>query len=149
MSRVVFYALRFRGETVELSPGRFWSESRATLRGEQLDTRLERVAGDEAVCRHELDLRPDGTLATAGELAFGTTGALTFRGAGRLCAALEAGSRHGTVLSEVSGGRGAFAGTSGSIASLFLLSDTGTLTDHHLGLLALGPDSQTEPDPCG
>ena len=43
--------------------------------------------------------------------------------------------RHGAALLEVVGGTGRLLDAQGWITSNFLLSDTGDLTDNHLGLL--------------
>jgi hypothetical protein len=126
----VTYCLHLRGEAVELAPGRFWAETRATLDG------LTEVLGDgEAVCRRELELLAGGSFVQRGEVSFGGGSALTFRAVGGLADSPGPGLRHGAAVCEVTGGRGLLAGARGSIASTFLLADAGELTDHHLGLL--------------
>ena len=52
------------------------------------------------------------------------------------------GLSHGASTWKVDGGAGTFAGATGRIVSNFLLSDTGELTDHHLGVLFLA-ESET------
>lgn len=142
MSEPVTYALRFRGEAVELSRGRFWAECRAQgcvfLRAtgpDSLSSRFDGFGGFEALCRRNFELHEDGSLVEAGEVSFGAGDAITFRAHGGLRESLDPRLRHGTALCEVTGGRGRLAGAHGSIASQFLLSDSGDLTDHHLGLL--------------
>jgi hypothetical protein len=128
----VTYCLHLHGEAVELAPGRFWAETRAHLAG------LAELGEGEAVCRRELELLATGSLVQRGEISFGDGAAVTFRAVGGLAASPGQGVRHGTAVCEVTGGRGRLAGASGSIASAFLLADSGELTDHHLGLLFLG-----------
>ena len=125
------YCLHLRGEAVELAPGRFWAETRGLLDGP--------LGEGEAVCRRELELLAGGSLVQRGEISLGEGGAVTFRAVGGLAESPGAGVRHGTAVCEVTGGRGRLAGVRGSIATTFLLADTGELTDHHLGLLFLEP----------
>jgi hypothetical protein len=141
--RVPFtYALRFRGEAVALGQDRYWAESRArdgtlvrALGPGGAVGRLDGFEGGDPVCRHELDLRGDGSFASRGEIRFGAGNALTFSAHGRLGDAPAPRLRHGRVLYEVTGGSGWLAGATGSISSQFLLADDGELTDHQLGLL--------------
>jgi hypothetical protein len=127
------------GEAVELAPGRFWTETRASLGG------LAGVFGDgDAVCRRELELLQTGALVQRGEIAFGGGAAITFRAVGGLADGPGPGVRHGTAVCEVTGGRGRLAGVRGSIASAFLLADSGELTDHHLGLLFVERSAKEE-----
>jgi hypothetical protein len=124
----ISFALRFKGEAVALDDGRLWAESRAP-------------AGiEEALCRRELDVNEDGTLAETGVLSFGDDAAITFRARGALTAGPDPAIRHGTAVLEVTGGTGRLAGARGFVTSNFLLAETGELTDHHCGLLFLDPE---------
>ena len=137
MNPIVF-ALTFTGEAVELDGGRFWMESRALPHG--IDTapeRIDRIEADGAICRRNLELWADGSLVQTGEITFGVDDAMTFRARGVLGGSPDPHLRHGTAVFEVTGGRGRLAGARGFVTSNFLLSDTGDLTDHHLGLLFL------------
>jgi hypothetical protein len=127
------FALRFRGEAVELDPGRFWAETRAAV---GLDP-LEWLDAVEALCRRELVLSDDGSFVQTGEISFGRDDSITFRAQGELGASPQARLRHGTAVLEVTGGRGRLAGARGLVTSNFLLSDAGDLNDHHFGLLFL------------
>ena len=136
--KLISFALQFKGEAVELDGGRFWAETRADPVG--LDTSAERPDGieaDGALCRRNLELWADGSLVQTGEITFGAGDAVTFRARGTLGASPDPHLRHGTAVFEVTGGRGRLAGASGFVTSNFLLSDTGELTDHHLGLVFL------------
>ena len=135
----ISFALQFKGQAVELDVGRFWAETRARGRvglNETADV-LDRLGSDEALCRRDLELRDDGSLVQTGEISFGADDAITFRAKGELGATSDPHLRHGTAVLEVTGGRGQLAGARGFVTSNFLLSDTGELTDHHLGLLFL------------
>ena len=119
----ISFTLRFDGEVVALDGGRLWAESRAT-------------AGiAEVLCRRELDVAEDGSVAETGVLSFGDDAAITFSARGRLGASPDPAVRHGTAVLEVTGGSGKLSGARGFVTSNFLLSETGGLTDHHLGLL--------------
>jgi hypothetical protein len=123
--RPITFTLRFEGETVSLGDGRLWAESRA-------------AAGiEEALCRTELDVGHDGSVEETGVLSFGEDASLTFRAKGALRTSPDPTIRHGTAVLEITGGSGKLAGACGFVTSNFLLSETGELTDHHLGLLFL------------
>ena len=138
----IAFALRFHGEAVELDGGRFWVETRApacmfahVVGPDGAANRLDGIGAEEALCRRDLELRDDGSLVQTGEISFGAGDAITFRAEGELGASPDPRLRHGTAVFEVTGGRGRLAGARGFVTSNFLLSDTGELTDHHLGLL--------------
>jgi hypothetical protein len=136
------YALQFRGEAIALGGGRFRVESRAsscvfvTVVGRGgVDGRFQQVGQGEAVCKREIEMHEDGTLFESGEIAFAAGEAITFHARGVYRTSPDPRLRHGTAVCEVTGGRGRMAATRGFITSNFLLSETGELTDHHLGLL--------------
>lgn len=134
----IVFALTFTGEAVELDGGRFWMESRALP--DEIDMsskRIDRIEADGAICRRNLELWADGSLVQSGEITFGVEDAMTFRARGVLGRSPDPHTRHGTAVFEVTGGRGRLAGARGFVTSNFLLSDSGLLTDHHLGLLFL------------
>ena len=134
----ISFALQFTGEAVELDGGRFWAETRAVPVGiDASATRLDGIRTAEALCRRNLELWADGSLVQTGEITFGAGDAVTFRARGMLGASPDPHLRHGTAVFEVTGGRGRLAGATGFVTSNFLLSDSGELTDHHLGLLFL------------
>ena len=123
----ISFTLRFDGEVVSLDGRRLWAESRAT-------------AGiAEVLCRRELEVTEDGSLAETGVLSFGDYAAVTFRARGRLGASPDPAVRHGTAVLEITGGSGRLSDARGFVTSNFLLAETGELTDHHCGLLFLVP----------
>ncbi len=130
--RSVAFAIQLEGEAVELGGGRYWVETRALSAGAGS---LEGIGTGPALCRRDLELWEDGSLVETGELSFGAGDAITFRARGALGASPDPHRRHGTAVLEVTGGRGALAGARGYVTSNFLLSQSGELTDHHLGLL--------------
>ena len=135
----VTYALQFRGQAepagqVTLVAAR----APSTLLVSVVDRdgphgRFEDVGGAEAVFHATLD----GDGPVEGEVDFGGGTTLRLRAAGRHAArpAPRPHLRHGAALLEVVGATGRLSGASGWITSNFLLSDTGDLTDTHLGLL--------------
>lgn len=134
----IAFSLRLEGQAVELDGGRFWAETRAvpvaidgSVRG------FGGIAAERALCRRNLELWADGSLVQTGEISFGAGDAVTFRARGVLGPSRDPKLRHGTAVLEVTGGRGRLVGASGFVTSNFLLSHTGELTDHHLGLLFL------------
>jgi hypothetical protein len=121
---------------VELDGGRFWAETQlAGVRAAADTSSPEGIELGRAVCRRHLELWADGSLVQAGEISFGDADTMTFRARGALGSSADPRLRHGTAILEVTGGRGRLAGASGFVTSNFLLSETGELTDHHLGLL--------------
>jgi hypothetical protein len=97
----------------------------------------------EALLEGRVTLLGDGEFDLAGTVAFGDGSALRFRSLahGYIRPAPVAGMRVATAMCEIDGGAGELAAASGRITSSFLLSDTGELTDHQLGVIFL-PDER-------
>jgi hypothetical protein len=140
------YSLQFRGHATPLDPGVLIARASApscalvtTIDGDGVHGRLEPRDGGEALLELRLTLRDDTTFDEAGTVSFRNGHALRFRslGPGLLSRSPRPGVRHGTAICEVDDGSGALAGVTGRIASSFLVSDTGELTDNHLALLFL------------
>ena len=141
--------MQFRGRSTRLSPGVL--TARATAPSSALVTevssdgvhgRIEARAGDEAHLECRLTFLDDRRFDEVGTISFGSGNTLRFRSAtaGTLGSSPDPSLRHGTAEWEVDGGAGAFEGATGRIVSNFLLSDTGDLTDHQLGVVFLpGP----------
>lgn len=136
---LVTYALQFRGQVepagaVTLVAARAPSSLLVSIVDRDgPHGRFEDVGGTDAVFRATLD--GDGPLE--GEVDFGSGTTLTVRATGRHTAtpASRPYLRHGAALLEVVEGTGRLRGATGWITSNYLLSDTGDLTDTHLGLL--------------
>jgi hypothetical protein len=130
------FSLEFRGYSTSLSPGVVTARATAPSSG---------VAGDgEALLERRLTFLSETSFEEAGTISFGNGNALRFRsvGLGILDASPRAGLRQGTASWVVDGGAGAFAGSSGRIVSNFLVSETGELTDHQLGVVFLVDDAK-------
>jgi hypothetical protein len=135
----VTYALQFRGQ-VETTGERGTAVARASsamlvsiVDREGPHGRFEDLGAGEAVFRVALDR--SGPVGGFVDFGGGTT--LRLRAAERHAATTTRRPylRHGAALLEVVGGTGRLLDAQGWITSNFLLSDTGDLTDNHLGLL--------------
>jgi hypothetical protein len=115
------FELTLSGNAIEVDRGQLWVETTAEDCG--------------AVCRRRIEVWDDGSVAGRGDLSFSERDAISFRARGSIGASPDPHRRHGTAVLEVTGGRGRLAGARGYVTSNFLLSDTGALTDHHLGLV--------------
>lgn len=142
----VVISMQFRGQSTALSPGVL--TARATAPSCALVTRidesgvhghLEPTEGEEAHLECRLTFLDAHRFEEVGTISFGNGNALRFRttGTGSLERSSDPALRHGTAAWEVDGGAGAFTGASGRIVSNFLLSESGDLTDHQLGVLFL------------
>jgi hypothetical protein len=143
------YSLQFRGHAEPV--GSHVLEIRASAPGSALittvdraglDSRVEWAGGEEALLQSRLTVAEDGVLDASGTIRIGDHHVIRFRtlGTGRLAPSPEPHLRQGSVLCEIESGEGQFAGACGRIASAFVLSDSGELTDNHLGLLFLAQE---------
>jgi hypothetical protein len=75
----------------------------------------------------------------SGSITFGDDHTLNFItvGQGELIPSADPKEMSGAVTWKVDSGEGQFAGATGYITSNFLVSDTGEVTDYHLGLIFL------------
>jgi hypothetical protein len=145
------YSLQFRGQANAI--GSNVLEIRASAPGSTLITtvaraglaaKLEPGSGEEALLESRLVVADDGALDVRGTIIIGDGHLLHFRtlGAGRISGSPDPELRHGSVVCEIETGQGQFAGARGRIASNFVLSESGELTDNQLGLLFLAQDAQ-------
>jgi hypothetical protein len=147
MSRVT-YALQFRGVAAHVAPDVLSLRASApggalitVLDDDGVEGRYESAVGDEALLEARLVMHDD-QFDGAGSVRFGPGHGLHFRTTnGRLTPTPDRHLRQGTAISEIEGGTGQFANACGRITSNFVLSDTGEVTDHQLGLVfvAAGP----------
>ena len=146
----IVYSLQFRGQATGIAP--HVVEARASAPSSILSTivheegvsgRFEEAPGDEAVLDARLVLAEDGSLDATGTIVFGLGNLIHFRtlGAGWISSSPDPHLEHGTLVGQIEGGEGRFADASGRITSNFLISDTGELTDNHLGLIFV-PDAR-------
>lgn len=121
------YSLEFRGHATPLAPEVLVTRASAPCEGGEalLETRVTLLDGDE--------------FELAGTVVFGAGNALRFRslGHGVIRPAPEAGMRLASAMCEIDGGAGELASAAGRITSSFLVSDTGELTEHQVGLVFL------------
>jgi hypothetical protein len=140
----ITYSFQFRGRASSVGSDRM--RFRLTAPSSALVTSLgpdgvqgafEDVAGGDATLEAELSLREHSAFDDAGTIEFGHGNSVRFRslGRGRLVECPDRNLRHGTVVWQVEGGSGQFARAEGLITSNFLVSDTGEVTDNHLGLI--------------
>jgi hypothetical protein len=135
----VTYALQFRGSTRGSADGQaVAARAPSTMLVSVVERdgphgRFQDVGAAAAIYRVTLD----GNDPLGGQVDFGGGTTLELRVAARRPAtpAPRAHLHHGAALLEVVGGTGRLSGVCGLVASNFLLSDTGDLTDTHLGLL--------------
>jgi len=147
----VAFSMQFRGHSTALSPGVV--TARATAPSSALVTEIDQAGvharheprpGQEAHLECRLTFHNDTSFDEVGTISFGNGNTLRFRSThpGTLGPSADPALQHGTITWEVDNGAGTFAGVSGRITSNFLLSTSGDLTDHHLGLLFLNPNTQ-------
>lgn len=138
------YTLQFRGVASEEAPGTLDVHAsapsgtvRTILEPGGIRTAFEPSAGDEVVLQARIAVRDDGSFAMTGSISFGVHHAIRFRArsAGRLVPTPDRHLRQGSAVGRVDGGTGQFEDAVGRITSNFLLSDTGELTDHQVGLV--------------
>jgi hypothetical protein len=140
------FSIHFRGHSTRLSPGVLTARATAPsgafvtrIDASGVHGRLEPSEGDEAHLECRLTFLDDSRFEEVGTISFGNGNTLRFRtvGEGTLTQSGTPGLCHGVSSWDVDGGAGVFAGASGRIVSNFLLSETGDLTDHQLGVLFL------------
>lgn len=105
---------------------------------EGVNGNLQPAAGGTASFESEVTLTGETTFQESGTITFGQGGhRLRFStvGQGYLGSSPDPKLRHGSVMWRVDGGEGQFAGASGLITSNFTVSETGEVTDNHLGVV--------------
>ena len=142
----VTYSLQFRGVAEQVAPGIFTVRATApsgaltTILGDDgIRGRYEGADGDEALLEARLIVGND-SFEAAGRISFGIKHTLQFGTvSGRFGPTPDKHLRQGAAVAEVEGGTGQFAHASGRITSNFVLSDTGEVTDHQLGVVFVDP----------
>ena len=151
----VTFSMQFRGHTTPLAPGVLTARASAPsgglvtrIDGEGVHGTFEPVDGDEALLERRLTFIDDTTFEEVGTISFGNGNAVRFRSvdAGALVPSPDPELRQGTAAWEIDGGAGAFAAATGRIVSNFLVSETGELTDHELGVLFIPTLAPSEDD---
>jgi hypothetical protein len=151
----VTFSMQFRGHTTPLSPGVLTARASAPsgalvtrIDGNGVHGTFEALEGDEALLERRLTFIDETTFEEVGTISFGNGNALRFRSvdAGALVPSPDPQLRQGTSAWEIDGGAGAFAAATGRIVSNFLVSETGELTDHELGILFIPGLGSAEDD---
>ena len=140
----ITFSMQFRGQTTPLEPGVLTARASAPsgalvtrIDGSGVHATFQAVEGDEALLERRLTFFDETSFEEVGTISFGNGNALRFRSvdAGALVPSPDPQLRQGTSAWEIDGGAGAFAEATGRIVSNFLVSETGELTDHELGVL--------------
>lgn len=128
------YSLEFRGRATPLAPAVLVTRASAPCSAFGED--------GEALMEARVTLLDGDEFELAGTVAFGGGNALRFRslGHGVIRPAPQAGLRLASAMCEIDGGAGDLASAAGRITSSFLVSDTGELTEHQVGLVFVGTD---------
>lgn len=129
------YSLEFRGHATPLAPDILLTRGSAPCNAFG--------GGGEALLEARVTLLDGDEFELAGTVAFGAGHALRFRslGHGVIRSAPEAGMRLASAMCEIDGGAGDLASASGRITSSFLVSETGELTEHQVGLVFVGMEA--------
>lgn len=148
------YSLQFRGYAEDLAARvlRFRATAPGccfvtTVAEDGLSGRFEWLESEDAALESRVAVAADGSFDAAGAVTIGGGHVLRFQtvGSGRLNETPQPELRQGAAVLEVTGGKGQFERASGRIASTFILSDTGELTDNHAGLLFVAGDRGSDP----
>ncbi|MFZ1879834.1 MAG: hypothetical protein WAU41_06675 [Gaiellaceae bacterium] len=138
------YSLQFRGRVTSNDPRalRFrltapTSTLATTIGPDGIHSAFDESGGGEAAAEAELLLGESSSFFEVGTIVFGSGNIVRYRSAcaGRLTGCPDPNLRHGVVIHEVVGGDGQFADAEGFITSNFLVSDTGEVTNHQLGVI--------------
>ncbi len=150
--RPLAYSLQFRGVAEEGSePGEFTAHASApacalvtTLTSAGVAGRFESAErGTEALLESRLVIARNGSFHAVSTIVFGNGHVLRLRTAAgaQLDRSPDPHLRQGAAVWTVEGGEGQFAGACGRVASNFFLSDSGEVTDSHLGLIFTKEDT--------
>ena len=146
--REVVFALEFRGRA-GAAPGSTTARRARTTAPSQalrtvlgaggIESRVEPVAGEQAVLESSVERFSDGSFTEDGTITYGSAGAVTFVtvGKGTVGPSPVPSRLHGAVMWKVTGGAGVFAGVRGLITSNFTVSGDGDVVDHHIARLYL------------
>lgn len=144
--RQLTFALQFKG-TAEPVPGKdnrlrarttaTGQVLRATLGAKGIESRVEATGGAAASFESEVEIVGDGAFLESGTIAYGDAGRVTFKTVGRgvLGPSGITDLQRGAVIWEVTGGEGAFAGTTGLITSNFTVGAKGEVVDNQFATL--------------
>jgi hypothetical protein len=147
--RELIYAMRFTGQATPAGSAGNVLKAATTAPSSTLTTTvgpdglasdLQPAEGGEATFASEVTFTGETSFQEIGSIAFGDGHRLRFStvGSGYLAASADPARKHGTVMWQVDGGDGQFAGASGLITSNFFVDDDGEVIDYHLGVILVG-----------
>jgi hypothetical protein len=145
------FSIHFRGYSIRLSPGVLTAQATAPscalvtqIDADGVHGHLEPSGGGEAHLECRITLLDERRFEEVGTISFGNGNTLRFRtlGVGTLTDSGSPGLKHGASAWDIDSGAGVFAGATGRSVSNCLLSETGDLTDHQLGVLLLAPGKE-------
>lgn len=142
---VVTYAMRFTGQAtpspdkdnvlqaVTTSP----SMAVTSTVKDGLSSNIDTSPGSEARFTSEVDFSSETVFTETGSITFGDGNRIDFStvGEGDMSPSADPSLQQGTVMWQVDGGTGQFAGASGRITSNFFVDGNGAVTDHQFGVI--------------
>lgn len=141
----VIYVMQFKGTARRRVSGVITASTKAPsctvtslLSVDGITGTLLALPGGQASFESEVTLTGETSFKEAGMIRFGDSKHyLRFStiGEGFLGKSPDPTLQHGSVMWQVDGGEGQFAGASGIITSNFTLSATGEVTDNHFGII--------------
>ena len=140
------YAMQFRGSGTPDESGAINAKSVAssgrlvtTVGPDGVSFALEPAGEGEALFESEVRMGEGTSFDEDGTITFGSGNRLHFRtiGEGYLAPSAAPGVSHGTVMWEITGGEGQFAGATGLITSNFFLNEALEVTDNQFGVIWL------------
>ena len=105
---------------------------------EGVNSTLQPAAGGKAAFASEVTITGETAFLESGTITFGETGhrlRFSIVGQGYLGSSADPQLKHGSVIWQVDGGEGQFAGASGLITSNFTINEAGEVTDNHFGVI--------------
>lgn len=144
--RQVIYAMRFEGQAEAVGPDgnllrAATSGPSATITSlvgpDGLSGTLQPADGGAATFESEVTMTGETSFLESGTIAFGDGHRVRFStvGQGYVSAGAEPGTSHGTIMWQVEGGEGQFAGATGLITSNALLDAKLRVVDHQFGVI--------------
>ncbi|HEY7035461.1 MAG TPA: hypothetical protein VH482_29240 [Thermomicrobiales bacterium] len=144
--RQIIYAMRFTGRATPANDAGTVLKAATTAPSSVLTSTvgaggltgtLHPVEGGEAMFESEVTFTGETAFQETGTIEFGDGNVLRFGtvGSGYLGNSADPALKHGTVMWQVRGGEGQFAGATGLITSNFFVGADLAVTDHHFGVL--------------
>jgi hypothetical protein len=144
--RQVIYAMRFTGRATPANDAGTVLKAAttapssvltSTVGSDGLTGSLQPTDGGTATFESEVTFTSETEFQEIGTITFGAGNVLRFGtvGSGHLGGSADPSLQHGTVMWQVRGGEGQFAGATGLITSNFFVGADLAVTDHHFGVI--------------